>query len=68
MARFLTTPLLALWIVAIALLSVQNATPVSLQFLGLRSVQMPLGVALSLCAAAGVLGTALLLRLNQALR
>ncbi len=68
MSRFLVTPLLALWIIAIALLSVQNATPVSLQFLGLRSVQMPLGVAISFCAAVGVLGTALLLRLNKVLR
>jgi uncharacterized integral membrane protein len=67
MSRFLVTPLLALWIIAIALLSVQNATPVSLQFLGLRSVQMPLGVAISFCAAAGVLGTALLLRLGKIL-
>jgi lipopolysaccharide assembly protein A len=37
----------ALWIVAIALLSVQNASLVSLNFLGWRSIDLPWGLVLA---------------------
>ncbi|NEP46198.1 MAG: DUF1049 domain-containing protein [Okeania sp. SIO2H7] len=62
--------LLALWVVAIAVLSIQNvfvvdtvgnATLVSLKFLGLSSIQLPLGVTLALSAAIGMVATSLLL-------
>ncbi len=44
----------AVWVVAMAIISVQNATPVSLKFLFLESVELPFGVVLSLGAAAGM--------------
>lgn len=50
---------LALGVAAIAILSVQNATPVSLHFLNLTSIQMPVGVALTFCCALGIIGGAL---------
>ncbi|MGF1522399.1 MAG: lipopolysaccharide assembly protein LapA domain-containing protein [Leptolyngbyaceae cyanobacterium] len=63
MQKLLLVPLSALWIVAIAILSVQNATPISVRFLMFRSVQLPFGVVLSFCVAGGMLITALLLGL-----
>ncbi|MBE9042502.1 LapA family protein, partial [Oscillatoriales cyanobacterium LEGE 11467] len=48
-------------IVAISILSVQNATLVSLSFLTLRSVQMPLGVVLGASVGIGLLGGAVTL-------
>lgn len=63
MTRFLIVLLPAVWVVAIAIVAVQNATPVSLQFLGLQSVEMPFGVVLAFCAAGGMVLTAILLLL-----
>ncbi|CBN57672.1 lipopolysaccharide assembly protein LapA domain-containing protein [Kamptonema sp. PCC 6506] len=45
---------------AIAILSVQNATPVSLNFLFFQSIEIPVGVVLALSATAGILGGAIL--------
>ena len=58
MAKFLLVLIPAFLVVAIAILSVQNATPVSLQLLAFRSVALPFGVWLGLGLAAGMLGTA----------
>ncbi|WP_080808702.1 lipopolysaccharide assembly protein LapA domain-containing protein [Halomicronema hongdechloris] len=55
----------AIWVAAVAILSVQNATPVSLQFLTFRSIEMPMGVLLGICAAGGMVGTALLISLER---
>lgn len=63
MPKLLLVILPAGWIVAIAILSVQNATPVAIQFLGLQSVALPVGVVLSLCVAGGMLVTTLLILL-----
>ena len=52
--------IIAIWVVAIALISVQNATPVSLRFLGFQSIQIPLGLMLAFSVAVGLLGTAVL--------
>lgn len=46
--------------IALALISVQNARPVSLTLLGLRSIELPFGLLLALAFAAGVLAAALL--------
>jgi uncharacterized integral membrane protein len=54
----IVSSLAALWIAAIAILSVQNATAVSLQFLAFRSVPMPIGVVLAFSAALGMVGGA----------
>jgi uncharacterized integral membrane protein len=61
MAKFFTALIFAIWIVAIALLSVQNATPVSLRFLAFQTVQIPVGLVLALSAALGMVGMAVAL-------
>ncbi|HEY9877389.1 MAG TPA: hypothetical protein V6D29_02980 [Leptolyngbyaceae cyanobacterium] len=61
MAKLLVALIPALWVVLIAIVSVQNATPVSLQFLGLRSIEIPFGVVLAFFAATSMVVTALLL-------
>lgn len=63
MQKLLLVLILALWVMAIAILSVQNATPVVLEFLTFRSIALPFGVLLSFCAAGGMVATALLLLL-----
>ncbi|AFZ25892.1 Protein of unknown function (DUF1049) [Cylindrospermum stagnale PCC 7417] len=51
---------MAVWVVAIAIISVQNATPVSLKFLIFQSVQIPMGLVLAFSTAVGLLGMAVL--------
>jgi uncharacterized integral membrane protein len=58
--QFLAVLLIALWVVTIALIAVQNARTVSLEFLSFRSVEMPFGFLLALCIAAGMVGTSIL--------
>jgi len=61
-ARHLSlTLLLSVWISAIAILSVQNATPVSLKFLLFESVQIPVGILLAFSASLGLLSGLLIL-------
>ncbi len=52
--------IMALWLSGIAILSVQNATPISLKFIGFQSIQIPLGVILSLSISAGIIITAII--------
>ncbi|NEP58660.1 MAG: DUF1049 domain-containing protein [Symploca sp. SIO2G7] len=68
MTKFLLVLLPAFLVVAIAILSVQNATPVSLQFLAFRSVALPFGLWLGLGLAVGMVGMASLLSLSGAKR
>jgi uncharacterized integral membrane protein len=51
--------ILAFWISAIAIVAVQNATPISLRFLFFESVQLPGGLILAFSVALGLLGGAL---------
>jgi uncharacterized integral membrane protein len=51
--------LLAFWVVAAAVLAVQNVTGVSLRFLGGQTIQIPVGVLLALCVALGVVAGAI---------
>ncbi|MTJ48975.1 DUF1049 domain-containing protein [Dolichospermum sp. UHCC 0259] len=60
LANFFILVIIAVWVVAIALISVQNATPVSLQFLVFQSIQIPFGLMLAFGVAVGLLGTAVL--------
>ncbi|MEM0978726.1 MAG: hypothetical protein AAGH78_00495 [Cyanobacteria bacterium P01_H01_bin.58] len=62
MRQLTLTTISALWIVAIAIIAVQNATPVAIQFLTFQSVALPFGVVLSFCVALGMLTTAALLK------
>ncbi len=57
--RLVALVLVALVLVALAVFSVQNAAPVALQFLVLRSVPLPVGVVLALAVAVGLTTTAL---------
>lgn len=57
--NLLSTLLLAAWVVAAAVLAVQNATGVSLRFLGGQTIQIPVGVLLALCVAVGVVAGAI---------
>ncbi len=61
----LVTAIAAIWVVAVALLSLQNATPISLQFLGFRSIQLPLGLVLATSAGIGMIGGASALVLSK---
>ncbi len=65
MTRFFTSLVVALWVSAIALIAIQNATPVSLQFLGLRTVEIPLGLLLAFSASLGMIGTTFVLGMLQ---
>ncbi len=57
--------ILALWGRGSASVAVQNATPVAIEFLGLRSVELPVGVVLSFGVAGGLVVTALLITLAR---
>lgn len=58
--HLLISLILALWVSVFAILSVQNATAVSLQFLFFRTIEIPLGVVLAFAMGAGLLGVALI--------
>ncbi|WGV25438.1 LapA family protein [Halotia branconii] len=60
LAPFLTSLVIAIWVVAIAIISVQNATPVSLKFLTFQSIQIPVGLVLAFSAGIGLIGMAVL--------
>ena len=53
LTALLTAIIAAIWIGAIAILSIQNITAVSLKFLAFSSFQLPVGVLLAFSAAAG---------------
>jgi|GEM_PF-1738728 len=53
MPPLLAVLLVASWVSAIAIVSVQNATPVTLHFLVWRSVSIPFGVVLAFSVTAG---------------
>jgi uncharacterized integral membrane protein len=59
-APFLTSLVVAVWVIAIAIISVQNATPVSLKFLTFQSIQIPMGLVMAFSAGIGLIGMALL--------
>jgi uncharacterized integral membrane protein len=55
MIAVLIALLISAWMGAIALLSVQNATPVTLRFLWFQSVELPMGIVLAGAAIAGLM-------------
>ncbi|MFZ1026219.1 MAG: LapA family protein [Limnoraphis robusta] len=61
----LTCLILAVGMSAIAIVSVQNATPVSIKFLTFESIQIPVGVILAFSVAAGLIFTAILIPIGQ---
>jgi uncharacterized integral membrane protein len=60
LANLVISLVVAIWVVAIAIISVQNATPVSLKFFTLQSIQIPVGLVLAFSAGVGIIGVALL--------
>ncbi len=63
MAKFLVVLITAALSVAIAIFSVQNATPVSITFFSAKTVALPVGIWIAVALFAGMLWTALLLGL-----
>ncbi len=59
-ANLFVSLIVAFWIVVIAILSVQNAQPVSLRFLSFESIQIPVGLVLAFSASFGIVGMSLL--------
>lgn len=59
-AHLLTSILVAFWVIAIAIVSVQNAQPVSLKFFSYQSIQIPFGLVLAFSAGAGIISIAIL--------
>ncbi|MBE9127008.1 MULTISPECIES: LapA family protein [unclassified Coleofasciculus] len=57
--NLLVSLIAAAWIVAIAILSVQNATLVSLRFLTFESIRLPVGIVLAFSVGIGVMGGAI---------
>lgn len=51
--------IVALWIGAIAILSVQNFTPVSLNLLAFQSIEIPVGLVLAFSVGIGGVGMAI---------
>ena len=53
---FFTCLLVAAPAVTVAVLSAQNVTRVSLQFLGFQSIQLPVGIVLAISVGVGLVG------------
>lgn len=59
-ANLLTSLVVAGWVMAIAVLSIKNATPVSLKFLTYQSIQLPFFLVLACSASLGMIVLALI--------
>lgn len=59
-ANLLTSLVVATWVVAIAVLSLKNVTPVSLKFLTYQSIQLPFFLVLAFSASLGMIVMALI--------
>lgn len=58
-ANLFTSIIVAGWIGAIAILSIQNITPVSLKFLSFETIQLPVGIVLAFSVGVGLIGAAI---------
>jgi uncharacterized integral membrane protein len=58
-ATLMTATIVAVWIGVIALITVQNAAPISLKFLAFQTIEIPFGLVLAFSVMLGVLGTAI---------
>ena len=64
-ANLVSSLIMAGWIGAIAIFSIQNIQPVSLQFFGFQSVQLTVGILLAFCLGAGMILGSLVLSFTQ---
>ena len=55
LAGLLSSLLLATWVIAIAIFSIQNIQDVSVKFLTLESITVPVGVLLAFCSGIGMI-------------
>lgn len=54
-AGLINTLIFSIWIVAIAIFSIQNIQDVSVKFLTFESITVPVGILLAFCASVGAL-------------
>lgn len=54
LTNFLTAMIIASWLSAIAIFSIQNISEVSLRFLVFESIKLPISVLLTFCLGGGV--------------
>ncbi|NEO63618.1 MAG: LapA family protein [Moorea sp. SIO4G2] len=59
LTNLLTSLIVAIWISAIAIFSIQNITEVSVKFLVFESIDLPIGVVLAVSVGIGLLGGAI---------
>jgi uncharacterized integral membrane protein len=59
LANLLTSLVIAFWVIAIAIVSVQNAEPISVKFFSYQSIQIPFGLVLAFSAGVGIITTAI---------
>lgn len=59
-ANLLMALLIGAWFVAVAIISIQNVTPLTLRFLTLQTVEIPFGVLLTFAVVVGLLVGAIL--------
>lgn len=64
-ANLLTSLILAAWIAAIAIISIQNITPISLKFFVFESIQIPFGIVLAFSVGIGAIAAAIVPILGQ---
>lgn len=55
LTNLITAIIIALWLGAIAIFSIQNITEISLKFLLFESIKLPVGVLLSFCVGGGII-------------
>lgn len=58
-ATLLTACIVAVWIGVIALIAIQNATPVTLRFLTLQTIEIPFGLVIAFSVMIGIIGSAI---------
>lgn len=58
-ANLLTSLILAGWIAAIAIVSIQNITPISLKFLAWETIEIPFGIVLAFSVSIGAIAGAI---------
>ncbi|NES19551.1 MAG: DUF1049 domain-containing protein [Symploca sp. SIO3E6] len=64
-ANLLSSLIVAGWLGAISLLSIQNIKPVSLRFLYFESIELPVGLVLAFSVGLGIIGGAIVPPLLQ---
>ncbi|AUC62134.1 hypothetical protein AA637_13700 [Cyanobacterium sp. HL-69] len=59
-SNLIITLIISFWIIILPIFAIQNVAPISLQFFGLQSISIPLGILVSFSVASGCIGGALL--------